>query len=111
MDVRGDFLVIGSGIAGLRAALTLAKSGDVRVLHARDATGREIGRLLWARVSATSRDADREFRRVRSIVTAGPMIVRAALSREESRGSHFRADFPDRDDIKWRKHVSDVFQT
>ena len=141
MDVGADFLVIGSGIAGLRAALTLAAAGDVviltkaepgesntgyaqggiaaalgpddspalhakdtmaagdglcdpaavdvlvgegpkyvvellawgaqfdrgtdgspalareaahsvrRVLHARDATGREIGRLLWSRVS------------------------------------------------------------
>ena len=32
MDVRGDFLVIGSGIAGLRAALTLAEAGDVIIL-------------------------------------------------------------------------------
>jgi len=55
-----------------------------------------------------SRDADREFRRVRSIVTVGLMIARAALRREESRGGHFRPDFPDRDDIKWRKHISDV---
>jgi L-aspartate oxidase len=145
VDVRGDFLVIGSGIAGLRAAISLADSGDVviltkadpresntgyaqggiaaalgpddspelhasdtiaagdglclpgavevlvregpryvrelidwgaafdrdadgtpalgregahsvrRVLHARDATGREIARLLWSRVSADRR--------------------------------------------------------
>ncbi len=32
MDVRGDFLVIGSGIAGLRAAISLADAGDV-VVH------------------------------------------------------------------------------
>ena len=32
MDVRGDFLVIGSGIAGLRAAISLAGAGDVLVL-------------------------------------------------------------------------------
>jgi L-aspartate oxidase len=61
------------------------------------------------RAAPASRDADREFRRVRSIVTVGLMIARAALRREESRGGHFRTDFPDRDDIKWRKHVSDVF--
>jgi len=36
VDVRGDFLVIGSGIAGLRAALTLAKSGDVIILTKAD---------------------------------------------------------------------------
>src|SRR5258708_15811055 len=32
----GDFLVIGSGIAGLRAALTLAEAGDVVVLTKAD---------------------------------------------------------------------------
>ena len=52
--------------------------------------------------------SDPEFRRVRSIVTVGLTIARAALRREESRGGHFRSDFPNRDDIKWRKHVADV---
>jgi len=37
------------------------------------------------------------------------LIARAAVRRQESRGGHFRSDFPDRDDIKWQKHVSDVF--
>jgi len=32
VEVRGDFLVIGSGIAGLRAALALAESGEVIIL-------------------------------------------------------------------------------
>jgi L-aspartate oxidase len=51
---------------------------------------------------------DREFRRLSSLVTVGLLIARAALRREESRGGHFRTDFPHRDDIHWRKHVSDV---
>ena len=53
---------------------------------------------------------DDEFRRARSIVTVGLMIARAALRREESRGGHFRSDFPNRDDIKWRKHVADALE-
>ena len=53
----------------------------------------------------------REFRRLRSIVTVGLLIARAAMRRQESRGGHFRSDFPDRDDIEWRKHVSDVLST
>jgi L-aspartate oxidase len=36
VDVRGDFLVIGSGVAGLRAAISLAKVGDVVLLTKAD---------------------------------------------------------------------------
>jgi L-aspartate oxidase len=54
---------------------------------------------------------DDERIRSRSIVTVGVMIARAALRREESRGGHFRSDFPNRDDIKWRKHVADRLTT
>ena len=51
------------------------------------------------------RSADRELRRLSSLVTVGLLIARAALRREESRGGHFRTDFPQRDDIHWQKHV------
>ena len=49
----------------------------------------------------------RDFRRLRSIVSVGLLIARAAVRRQESRGGHFRSDFPDRDDIKWRRHIAD----
>ena len=32
------------------------------------------------------------------------VIVSAALRREESRGAHYRTDFPDRDDGSWLVH-------
>jgi L-aspartate oxidase len=31
-------------------------------------------------------------------------ILRSALARTESRGAHFRNDFPQRDDAQFRKH-------
>ena len=45
---------------------------------------------------------------VASAVTVGRLMARAALRREETRGSHARSDFPSRDDIKFRIHLGDV---
>jgi L-aspartate oxidase len=42
-----------------------------------------------------------------SIALVGHLIARAAERRQESRGGHRRADFPARDDLHWRIHVSD----
>lgn len=47
--------------------------------------------------------------RLASVLTVARLMARAALRREESRGAHFRADFPDRDDLHWRKHVADAW--
>jgi L-aspartate oxidase len=32
-------------------------------------------------------------------------LVNAAVQREETRGCHWREDFPDRDDARWRRHL------
>ena len=45
--------------------------------------------------------------RLRSITTVGWLMARAALRRTESRGAHFRTDFPSRDDLHWSKHIAD----
>jgi len=41
---------------------------------------------------------------LRNLYTLGSLIARSALTREESRGSHYRSDFPYRDDEKLQKH-------
>jgi L-aspartate oxidase len=65
----------------------------------------------WRPMALAARVADPTdagARRLASLVTVGSLIARAALRREESRGGHFREDFPARDDINWRKHFADV---
>jgi len=46
--------------------------------------------------------------RILSLVTVGRLIARAALRREESRGGHSRTDFPERDDVHFRRHISET---
>lgn len=49
----------------------------------------------------------RDRSRIAALVTVGCLMARAALRREESRGCHARADFPSRDDVKFRIHRGD----
>ena len=40
-----------------------------------------------------------------NLLDVSRLIARAALERRESRGAHFRSDFPERDDKNWDRHL------
>jgi len=50
---------------------------------------------------------DVEQWRTANLLTLGRLIARAALRREESRGAHYRDDYPQRDDINWKRRVAE----
>ena len=85
------------------------------LVRSRDGLAGAVAQLAaWSAAAAGRREAcpdDREARRTASLAAVGHLVARAALRREESRGGHFRADFPQRDDIHWQKHCADVLST
>lgn len=42
---------------------------------------------------------------LRNLMIVGELIMTGALQRQESRGAHFREDFPQRDDTNFLKHT------
>jgi L-aspartate oxidase len=58
----------------------------------------------WTSASRATAEDWRQY----NLLTVARLIARAALRREESRGGHYREDFPDRDDRRWRIHVVDT---
>jgi L-aspartate oxidase len=84
----------------------------VGLVRTRDGLIEATARLsYWQEAVKAARDVrpgDDALRRVASLVTVGSLIAHAALRREESRGGHFRADYPQRDDARWQLHVADV---
>jgi L-aspartate oxidase len=82
------------------------------------AISKRVKRLMWDKVGIL-RDADglrralKEFGEMAQVplgwrskifLTIATLTARAALWREESRGGHYRTDFPERDDTNWQVH-------
>jgi L-aspartate oxidase len=86
----------------------------VGLVRTADGLREAVARLAsWRRApSRVSRSApvpsDVDRWRLGRLMTVGLLIAHAALRRDESRGGHYRADFPARDDGRWQRHVADV---
>jgi L-aspartate oxidase len=71
-----------------------------------------LGRLFTAAREAAAAAGDSEIEpwRFFNLATVALLVARAALRREESRGGHYRADFPARDDLHWKVHITEQMQ-
>jgi L-aspartate oxidase len=105
----------------LRGLAPSARSGTVTARPALQ----EVQRLMWAcagivrdgsglaeartRLAAWQRSlpppTDRASSELAGILTIGRLLIEAALAREESRGAHFRSDFPEPSD-GWLRHLA-----
>ncbi len=57
---------------------------------------------MWERLAAEP--SDRPSHELRNLLSAARLATEAALIRQESRGAHFRSDFPNPDEA-WRRHL------
>jgi L-aspartate oxidase len=63
---------------------------------------------FWCRYVLTREFDSRTGWELQNLMTVARLMIDSALNREESRGTHFRSDFPSRDDGVWKKHVISV---
>ncbi len=67
----------------------------------------EVGRLR-GRMAEINLDGPGQLMgllEVENLLTVAEIMARAALLRTESRGSHYREDYPQRDDARWKRSI------
>jgi L-aspartate oxidase len=80
-----------------------------RVGVLRHASGLADAALLIDKLAGeTADEVDQDAWETTNLVTIGAALTDAAALREETRGSHWREDFPGRDDAAWAGHFDVV---
>ena len=98
-DERPAGLVAGSVRRDLQDLMT-ARAG---VLRTADGLA-EAGVLLDKLAGTSSEAVDQDAWETTNLLTVSAVMTAAAALREETRGSHWREDFPARDDARWSGH-------
>jgi len=61
---------------------------------------------FWCSYVLRREFSQREGWELSNLLTIGSLMIGSAKSREESRGTHYRRDFPKRDDARWRRRIT-----
>jgi L-aspartate oxidase len=76
---------------------------DVGIVRDRAGLTKAIEHLEQLRAQVAQPQARRAWE-AQNLWQAGLIVARLALGREESRGAHYRTDFPEHNDVKFLKH-------
>ena len=60
----------------------------------------------WCKYVLPRQFQDPEGWELQNMLIVSRLIVEAALTREESRGTHLRSDFPELDEENWKRHLA-----
>ena len=99
-DHRPPGLVDGAVRRDLQDVMT-ERAGVLRSRDGLDLGGKELGALIGQAAHRPGVDAWETT----NLATVAAALLGAAGMREETRGSHWRDDFPDRDDQRWARHI------
>jgi L-aspartate oxidase len=99
-DTREPGLVDASVRLVLQEEMT-SRAGVLRSASGLRSVIGSVDRLAAAPATTIGQDAWETT----NLVTVARLLAGAALVREETRGSHWREDFPDRDDPRWAGHI------
>lgn len=89
--------------ASLRS-LMVRKMGIVRDRTGLESADHDVA--FWCRYVLGREFATRQGWELQNLLTIARLMIDSAKRREESRGVHFRADFPGRDDTRWQRHIA-----
>jgi L-aspartate oxidase len=85
-------------------SLMVRKMGIVRNRAEMEEGQRDVG--FWCKYVLAREFDTRAGWELQNLLTISRLMIGSALEREESRGVHFRSDFPKRDDGHWRRHLT-----
>jgi L-aspartate oxidase len=85
-------------------SLMVRKMGIVRERGGLEEAERDVA--FWCRYVLAREFSTREGWELQNLLTVARLMISSALQREESRGVHFRSDFPKRDDLHWQRHLT-----
>jgi L-aspartate oxidase len=87
----------------LRGETRQLMESNVGIVRDAERLSMAVARLQEIRL-ALPPPSNRQRAETRNIVESGLAIARSALARTESRGGHYRSDYPAKDDARFRKH-------